>query len=177
MRWIPWTVQAYVSPQAALAALCEQHSEGLYRYAASLTANREAAQDAVQEVFLRLAGQAGSLHRIRHPKVYLYRAVRNELARNQARSKRYWNELPAEELMTSNEMPTADRIALLSALQSLPQEQREAVLLKDVLGWTFREIAEMLELSLNTVASRHRYAMSKLRAELTPALEESLAKS
>jgi RNA polymerase sigma-70 factor (ECF subfamily) len=49
------------------------------------------------------------------------------------------------------------------ALLTLPMEQREVVVLKMFEGLTFREIGAALGVSLNTVASRHRYALDKLR--------------
>ena len=53
-----------------------------------------------------------------------------------------------------------------TALARLPQTQREIVVMKVYRDKTFREIAETLKLSLNTVASRYRYGMEKLRALL-----------
>jgi RNA polymerase sigma-70 factor (ECF subfamily) len=55
---------------------------------------------------------------------------------------------------------------LRAALTRLPPVQREIVVLKMYQDKTFREIAEMLDVSLNTVASRYRYGMEKLRALL-----------
>jgi RNA polymerase sigma-70 factor (ECF subfamily) len=48
----------------------------------------------------------------------------------------------------------------------LPSEQREVVVLKIWGGLTFAQIAEQLELSAHTAASRYRYALSKLRESL-----------
>jgi RNA polymerase sigma-70 factor (ECF subfamily) len=60
----------------------------------------------------------------------------------------------------------AERIALESALGRLPPEQREVVHLKVFEGLTFQEIADLASESVNTVASRYRYAVDKLRVEL-----------
>jgi RNA polymerase sigma-70 factor (ECF subfamily) len=59
-----------------------------------------------------------------------------------------------------------ERIALESALRELPAEQREVVHLKVFEGRTFQEIADLTSESINTVGSRWRYAMEKLRAAL-----------
>lgn len=56
--------------------------------------------------------------------------------------------------------------ALTEALGHLPEEQREAFLMKEVLGFKFREISEQMGVSESTVKSRWRYAMSKLRVAL-----------
>lgn len=53
-----------------------------------------------------------------------------------------------------------------AAMEHLPQEQREVVALKIWSGLTFREIGDVLEVPLNTVASRYRYALEALRSAL-----------
>jgi RNA polymerase sigma-70 factor (ECF subfamily) len=57
-----------------------------------------------------------------------------------------------------------ERIAIEQVLRSLPPEQREVVHLKTFEGLTFQEIADVTETSINTIASRYRYAIEKLRA-------------
>jgi RNA polymerase sigma-70 factor (ECF subfamily) len=57
-----------------------------------------------------------------------------------------------------------DRLALEKALRALPPEQREVIHLKVFEGHSFHEIAELTGESINTGASRYRYAMEKLRA-------------
>jgi RNA polymerase sigma-70 factor (ECF subfamily) len=61
---------------------------------------------------------------------------------------------------------------LSSALVELPEEQRAAVHLRLWEGMKFEEIAELLGISLNTVASRYRYAIDKLRQRLRPLYNE-----
>jgi len=53
------------------------------------------------------------------------------------------------------------------ALRELPADQREVVHLKAFEGMTFQEIADLTNESVNTIASRYRYAVEKLRARLT----------
>lgn len=52
---------------------------------------------------------------------------------------------------------------LQEALEKLPEEQRETFLLKERGGLTFEEIAQLMEVSVNTVKSRMRYALAHLR--------------
>ena len=59
-----------------------------------------------------------------------------------------------------------ERQAIEAALRALPAEQREVVHLKVYEAMTFQQIADLLGLSLNTAASRYRYATEKLRQSL-----------
>jgi RNA polymerase sigma-70 factor (ECF subfamily) len=58
------------------------------------------------------------------------------------------------------------RAAIDEALRKLPADQREVVHLKVFVGLTFQEIADVAGESINTIASRYRYAMDKLRTSL-----------
>lgn len=64
------------------------------------------------------------------------------------------------------------RKALSEALEELPAEQRAAVHLRLWEGFTFDAIGKALGVSLNTVASRYRYALDKLQERLRPLYEE-----
>jgi RNA polymerase sigma-70 factor (ECF subfamily) len=65
--------------------------------------------------------------------------------------------------------PAADHEALIAALAALPEEQRSVVHLHVWEDMTFRKIGELLGLPTQTIASRYRYALDKLRAQ-SPAL-------
>ena len=58
---------------------------------------------------------------------------------------------------------TEEQMLAESALRTLPPEQREVVYLKVYEGLTFQEIGERCGVSLNTAASRYRYAIEALR--------------
>jgi len=60
------------------------------------------------------------------------------------------------------------RVEIESALQRLPDEQREVLVLKIWEELTFEQIGEMLDISPNTAASRYRYALGALRKQLKP---------
>ena len=60
-----------------------------------------------------------------------------------------------------------ERLALEQALRGLPPVQREVVHLKVFEGMTFQEIADLTDESINTIASRYRYAIEALRVHLT----------
>ena len=101
---------------------------------------------------------------------YLRRAVRNECYSALRRKRRLPVEstdaFVLESVAASTDRPD-ERLALQQAMRSLPPEQREVVHLKISEGLTFQEIADIAGESINTIASRYRYAMDKLRAMLT----------
>ena len=62
----------------------------------------------------------------------------------------------------------AERDAMIErALRQLPGDQREVIVLKIWCGLTFAQIAEALNVPLNTAASRYRYALSQLEGDLS----------
>ena len=150
-----------------LADLYDRFAGTLFRHAAMILADRTAAADVVHNVFLKLA-KARSSSDI-ESLAYLRRAVRNECYTVMRSRRRDIVVAVDPELLESiegaNDRP-AERFALEQALQQLPAEQREVVHLKVWEGMTFQEIADVTGESVNTAASRYRYAMEKLRAIL-----------
>ncbi len=151
-----------------LADLYDRFAGTLFRHAAMILADRVAAADAVHNVFLKLAkaGSGGDVEAL----AYLRRAVRNEcysVMRTRRRDIVVAVDAQLLEIVEGEDDQPAERLALEQALQQLPAEQREVVHLKVWEGMTFQEIADLTGESLNTAASRYRYAMEKLRAILT----------
>jgi RNA polymerase sigma-70 factor (ECF subfamily) len=157
---------------AALAGLFDLTSQRLVRYAATVTRNQHDAEDAVQAALVQVARQQSRLCRADHPWPYLLRMVRNE-ALVIVRRKRRWSLIVnLSDLLTRrsvDEVELEDSYrAVWSALRSLPTNQAEVVVLKIWEEMTFAQIAEILEVSAHTTASRYRYAMQKLSQKLAP---------
>ena len=137
-------------------------SNPLYRYAYSRLGNQAEAEEAVQDVFLALVKKrpAASLE-----DSYVFTAVRNrctDLLRKRNREMRF-------DWVREEELDEIDRDRWLSAQQAmrdLPEEQLEALVLRSFCGLTLAEVAAVQGASLNTVASRHRYALEHVRARL-----------
>jgi RNA polymerase sigma-70 factor (ECF subfamily) len=72
------------------------------------------------------------------------------------------------EPLTAERANHDERLALERAIRELPAEQREVVHLHVFEGWTFQEVADASGESINTIASRYRYALVRLRDMLQP---------
>ncbi len=153
---------------AVLEELYDTYSKPLFRYALALICSRDDAEDAVQVVLIRVARQWKRLTGIENVKAYLFSAVRNA-AFNILRSKRRRETLHDSVCAAFDVNPQLERgeggietRALCEALDELPVDQREVLVLKIFDEMTFKEIADTVGASINTVASRHRYGIEKL---------------
>lgn len=148
-------------------ALYERLGPSLHRYAVMILANPTEAEDAVHQVFAALVRRGTS--DLDAPDSYLRTAIRNEcfsqLRRRQVDSAHTSALLEATAFGGDR---VDERLALEAALRAIPPDQREVVHLKVFEGLTFQEIASLTSESMNTVASRYRYAMQKLRLALAP---------
>ncbi len=159
-------------PREFLAALYDAHAAGLYRYALVVLGDHAAAEDAVQQAFVKLAGIGGRLYGIDSFADYLRTAVRNECWRIIEKRRRRPEELetspaaPLIEAADPNAVDEDERLRVEGALRALPAEQREVVYLKVYEDKTFQQIADWVGVSISTITSRYRYAMEKLRERL-----------
>lgn len=149
-----------------LGRLYDDHVATLYRYALMLLADPAAAEDIVQDAF---AGLLASTVLPEDPLQYLRTSVRNGCYTRLRRRLRWsMRDMPLLDLATPAGVDGGERVALERALRTLPAEQREVVHLHVYEGWTFREVAGMSGESINTIASRYRYALARMREALTP---------
>jgi RNA polymerase sigma-70 factor (ECF subfamily) len=155
-------------PQA-FAVLYDRFGRRLFRAALGVLGRPEDAEDAVQEVFVSMVRSRHKLAQVRDLAAYLFAALRRTAARQAVRRGRQPVARESLEDVTAagNRQPDACRSDRIErALAALPPEQREVIALKIDGGLTFSQIAEVLEVSANTAASRYRYALEKLRASL-----------
>src|SRR5258705_6833081 len=148
----------------------DRHGAGLFRYALMLLGDTASAADAVQQVFLALVRNSRGAESVDREDRYLRRAVRNEcfsaLRRRSREPAGAGGESPLVESIASTRDDPELRAVIDQALRALPPDQREVVHLKVFEGMTFQEIADVSDESINTIASRYRYALDKLRAHL-----------
>jgi RNA polymerase sigma-70 factor (ECF subfamily) len=151
----------------------DEHGAALLLFARQWVPSRADAEDVVQDAFVRFWR---SRERVEEPVGYLFAAVKHcalDRRRAQARQSRREESIAGPECESSFDLPEQDeRGAVIdAALQDLPESQREVLVLKIWGGLSFPQIADALQTSANTAASRYRYALAKLREQL---VEESI---
>jgi RNA polymerase sigma-70 factor (ECF subfamily) len=149
-----------------------QHGAALVLLARQWVPDRADAEDIVQEAFVRFWR---SRHRAADPVAYLYTCVRHyalEWLRSRRRRVRREEAAARPEALDRTGLFTcpleqAEWVqAIETALRRLPEGQREVLVLKIWGGLTFAQIAEALQIPVNTAASRYRYALARLREQL-----------
>lgn len=162
----------------ALARIYEKYVNALLSLAMGLLNDPHEAQDVVQDVFVSFAQGADGFELKGSLKAYLARSVVNRM-RDRARRRRS-QQRRVEVLVTTAGRSAAmgrtlvynERCERLSAaLEQLPYEQREVVVLKVKHDMTLREIARIQNVSISTVHGRYRYGLNKLRALLNGDME------
>jgi RNA polymerase sigma-70 factor (ECF subfamily) len=153
---------------AAFAELYDACADKLHHYLAVRLGSRDAADDVLQETFVRLVRTRHRLRRVENLTAYVFTMARNEATRHggrEARAARLKVPLRAEDLYACAEDLAARDAAetVASALTGLSPEQREVVELKMYGGLTFREIADVTGVPLPTAATRYRAALDRLR--------------
>ncbi len=166
--------------EPALVRVYAKYRKLLLKVACGLVRDSAVAEDLVQDVFVRLAQSADRLQVSGSLKGYLIQSVVNG-ARNLNRAeRRHGGEaaVPNDTAAPDENRPDRwvlqhDRLRLLhAALEQLPVEQREVVTLHLRAELTFRAIAKLQDVSINTVQSRYRYGLAKLRAEMNGEFEK-----
>ncbi len=142
----------------------------LLLFARRWTNSRADAEDVVQDAFVRFWRRQHSLEN----RGLLYATVRStaldRLRSNQRRARREATAALDGAESCAPQFTTFDegQQLLAAAVERLPNEQREVVILKIWNELTFAEIGDVLEISQNTAASRYRYALGALRKTLQP---------
>ncbi|WP_395735120.1 RNA polymerase sigma factor [Prosthecobacter sp.] len=158
--------------EATLTRLHADHAVSVYRFAWSVTKDESLAQEVVQELFLKLARDAAVITTAQSERAVIFTLTRNlaldALRRRSTREdamQRFADELPAWFLPCADVENEETRMQITAALTALPEEQRTVIHLHVWEDLSFREIGGLLDLPTQTVASRYRYGLEKLRAQ------------
>jgi RNA polymerase sigma-70 factor (ECF subfamily) len=151
---------------AQLAVLFERHHRALFRYFVSMSGHREAAEDLVQDVFFRILRYRTSYNPAQSFTAWMYQIARN--ARVDTIRKRKFEvelgdkEFPSASLMDENLKRKQELSLLKRAMERLPQEKRELLVLSRFQNLKYEEIAAILDCSVGAVKVRVYRAVQSL---------------
>lgn len=161
----------------AFDALYRRYSGKLFSYLVRLSGDRAAAEDLLQDVFLAVLRDRGFDLRAGGFGAWLFTVARRRAlnrARDDGRRAQHTRQLPTDAPRPlTPETALAQRELLLAGLATLPEAHRDALVLKEVAGLTYREIAAVQEVPEGTAKSRLHHAIQSLRALLRPGEETS----
>jgi RNA polymerase sigma-70 factor (ECF subfamily) len=167
----------------SLGVLVSRWEQPLFRFVFRMLPRREDAHDVCQETFLRILKKSDRYRPGSRFSTWMYQIALN-LCRDQARKRKRWGliiaerhefdeqERPPGTRSTGSNDPAANverdemTHAVHRAMEQIPDDQREVLILKEFEGLKFREIAEILGCPESTVKSRMYYGLSGLRHEL-----------
>jgi RNA polymerase sigma-70 factor (ECF subfamily) len=170
----------------AFEELVARHRRGLFNFLLRSVQNRSRAEELLQEVFLRVVRSKDRYERTAKLTTWLYTIARNLCVDESRRAKfRRTTSLDAPrrgleedgpsmiETVAADQVPTDERAAapqirqrIARAIDLLPEDQREVFLMRQINGLSFKEIGDVVGAPENTVKSRMRYALEKLRQDL-----------
>ena len=147
----------------------------LFRFALRFLGNEEEAKDVVQEVFIRVWNGRGQMNEVQNWEAWCMRITKNlSLDRIQAIARKHAQ--PIEEvygvrhealspLESTEQDESMNKINQFIA--ALPEKQRQVIHLRDVEGYSYNEICEILELDMNQVKVNLFRARNAVREKLT----------
>ncbi len=152
---------------AALQRLYEKYKRDLLGLAVTLSRDKGAGEDIVHDVFVSFVRFAPRLRLRTSLRSYLLASVANR-ARNLNRVSTREPPPPcAAESPPDQKVWEHERTSLIErAMAQLPGDQRETIILHLQAGMKFKEIADSQNVSVNTIQSRYRYGLEKLRSLL-----------
>lgn len=168
-----------MSASLNLERLYDEHAQALFAFLLNFLRDEADTKDVLQDLFIKLARDPVLLKNARDERGFLIRAAHNlaiDLMRRRGTREKNYDQLAQEfDSVFADDASPDENIfqqKLSGALGELPADQRAVVHLKLWEGLTFEAIADALEISHNTAASRYRYGLDKLRQRLRPIYDE-----
>ncbi len=163
----------------ALRRIYEKYKDELLALAIALSNNRAVAEDALHDVFVSFAEYAEKLQLRTSLKSYLSSCIANRVRNwNRAKSLRTAQLSRAEAVSSDCDGPdwlaTSAELSrrIDQAMEQVPYQQREVIILHLQSGMRFKAIADSQGVSINTIQSRYRYGLDKLRMLLNGTVEK-----
>ena len=154
----------------ALGGLYELYGEKIFRYTFRMLGNRSDAEDATAETFLRVLRRSRDLKADGAFRTWLFRIARN-LCIDRMRQHKLL-ELPSDAHYTGTEERATLRVTVQQALNDLPVEYRDPLVLCDLEEVSAKEAAEILEISVPALKSRLYRGRRALRDRLGGSIEK-----
>ena len=164
----------------AYGSIVNRYRGRLHSFVFRFVNDRETAEDIVQETFLRAFRKRKEYRAIANFSTWLF-TIAGNLAKSELRRRKRWRFLSVhkdDDSDTGFELPDEsylpDRMTesslidgqIQSAIQSLPANYRQVILLRDVEGMSYQEIAEIIKSPVGTVKSRVNRARLRLQQKL-----------
>ncbi len=162
--------------QRNLQELVDEHYVSLYRYAYRLTGSANEAEDLTQDTFCQAQQKYHQLREQSKARAWLFRILRNgylQKLRTQKQEKTVpleWVGDVADQLPEN--LPLVDSEQLQEALNELPEVYRTPIILYYFEDFSYRDIADQMELPIGTVMSRLARAKAHLRTKLFPLVSD-----
>lgn len=137
----------------------QMYHTGLYRFALSILKDPHTAEDALQEAFVRLL-QQNRLPDTEKAQAWLYRVVRNICYDILRKQKRETPESPTAAV------PSQENWEFIELITSLPQKEQEILALRFIGGFSHKEIAGIVGLTVHGTKKRYERAIQALRKEM-----------
>jgi RNA polymerase sigma-70 factor (ECF subfamily) len=183
--------RARTGDAAAFQALFEKYKQRVYAVALGVVKRPEDAADVVQDAFIKVHRHLGSFQGTSSFYTWLYRIVMNlgiDHVRKNRKVVEWGDDVPIDQaagdrtlvpkVADANPSRTIERRELSEkirqALDTLPEYHRAVILLREVEGMSYEEIAEVLEVPKGTIMSRLFHARRKMQDQLQPYLEGDL---
>ncbi len=176
----------YSDPERAIETLHGEYASRLFAYALSMLRNREDAEDAVQTTFMNAYNSLVDCRVPRQQASWLFRIARN-VCLNRIRT---YTRKPAgslEGIDVASSRGVEDQldqhlhaVALRTALERLPEQQRKAIVLRELKGASYAEIADALDTTQGAVESlifRARRQLASSIRTLPPGMDAGLART
>ncbi|MDZ7716709.1 MAG: sigma-70 family RNA polymerase sigma factor [Balneolaceae bacterium] len=164
------------------------HLDAMYNFGLRLTSDPNDAEDLVQDTIVKAYRFFSSYEKGTNAKAWLFRILKNSYINNYRKQSKQPNQVDYDEVSSFYETIRADRTDtsdledrmfrelidddISNALEELPEDFRTVVLLCDVEGFTYEEIANMLDVPIGTIRSRLHRGRNLLKSQLMEYAEQ-----
>ncbi|MBN2275026.1 MAG: RNA polymerase sigma factor [Bacteroidales bacterium] len=162
----------------ALELIFRTYFDELYSFGLKMTHNTETVEDSLQDMFFKLWKNRNNLNGISNIKGYLVKALRHHIYDNLNWRNRFVNcetppenlfdiEFSHEDFLITEQLNQETREKLIHILNKLTNSQREAIYLRFFRGYDFKDISDIMEISVQSVRNAIHRGLLAMR-EMTP---------